>query len=115
MKTVLIVEDEIIISFSLKILLGRKDFKVAELTRTGEEALTAFKRHNPDIILMDINLKGIMSGLDTAREILQIGKPRIIFISAYKKEEVVTDGELMNLEFLKKPLDEDNLFELLAS
>lgn len=115
MESVLIVEDEIIISFSLKVMLSRKGYKVVDIVRTGEDAIRSYQTHSPEVILMDINLKGLMTGTDAALEIIKSGSPRIIFVSAYKKEEVVCEPELQKYEFLKKPLDEGILFNVLQT
>lgn len=115
MESVLIVEDEIIISFSLKVMLSKRGYKVVDIVRTGEDAVQSYLLHSPQVILMDINLKGEMTGTDAALEIIKNGSPRIIFVSAYKKEEVVNEPELLKYEFLKKPLDEGILFNLLRN
>lgn len=115
MESVLIVEDEIIISFSLKVMLSKKGYRVVDIVRSGEDAVQSYHRHTPEVILMDINLKGIMTGTDAALEIIKTGNPRIIFVSAYKKEEVVSNPELLKYEFLKKPLDEGILFNVLQN
>jgi two-component SAPR family response regulator len=115
LKNILLVEDELIISFSLKVMLTRRGFNVVDAVRTGEDAVKSYYEYKPDTILMDINLKGEMTGVEAAQEILKTDRPRIILISAYKKEEVIKEEEMLKLEYLKKPLDEEKLFLLLQS
>lgn len=53
-----VVEDEAIIGMEIKRRLGKRDFEVVKLVKTGKRAVEAAFQHKPDLILMDIALKG---------------------------------------------------------
>lgn len=80
-KKILIVEDEIIIAMGYVHALQNASFSIADIFDTGEEAVKSIQSIYPDLILMDINLKGKIDGIETARQILEILYIPIIFIS----------------------------------
>lgn len=85
--TVLLVEDEPSFVEALQIGLSREGFDVV-VARDGEEALTAFATHSPDLILLDVMLPK-MSGIDVCREIRKTSQVPIIMVTA-KSEEIDT-------------------------
>lgn len=85
--TVLLVEDEPSFVEALQIGLSREGFNVV-VARDGEEALTVFAEHNPDLILLDVMLPK-MSGIDVCREIRKTSQVPIIMVTA-KSEEIDT-------------------------
>lgn len=85
--TVLLVEDEPSFVEALQIGLSREGFNVV-VARDGEEALTAFAAHTPDLILLDVMLPK-MSGIDVCREIRKSSQVPIIMVTA-KSEEIDT-------------------------
>jgi len=85
--TVLLVEDEPSFVEALQIGLSREGFDVV-VARDGEEALTAFASHSPDLILLDVMLPK-MSGIDVCREIRKTSQVPIIMVTA-KSEEIDT-------------------------
>ena len=86
---IMIVEDEIIIAVSLRRKLVNAGYKVCELVDTGEKAIEGMKEEEPDIILMDILLKGVMNGIEAAREIRAIRNIPIIFMTGYESERTM--------------------------
>lgn len=85
--TVLLVEDEPSFVEALQIGLSREGFNVV-VARDGEEALSVFAEHNPDLILLDVMLPK-MSGIDVCREIRKTSQVPIIMVTA-KSEEIDT-------------------------
>ena len=63
---ILIVEDEAITAMDLKNTLERLDFKVVSTASDGKEAIKKTEKLKPDLILMDIMLKGEIDGVETA-------------------------------------------------
>ena len=84
---VLLVEDEISFVEALTVGLEREGFDI-EVARDGAEALTAFKRFEPDLILLDLMLP-IISGIDVCRQIRNESEVPIIMVTA-KGEEIDT-------------------------
>ncbi len=83
MATILIVEDELIAAESLAQDLKKLNYEVIGIVTTGEKAIKKVMISPPDLILMDIMLKGSMDGITAAHEIYQKFKIPIIYLSAY--------------------------------
>ena len=89
-KKVLIVEDELISCEYLKELLTYHDYNIVDIVDNGIEAIKQSKILKPDIILMDIMLKGAMSGCEAAVQIHQNDNNiKIIFLTAYAEQEMI--------------------------
>jgi CheY-like chemotaxis protein len=67
--SVLIVEDESIVAKDIQNSLKKLGYNVPMVVNTGEDAIQAAGEHRPDLVLMDIMLKGEMSGIDAAEKI----------------------------------------------
>jgi DNA-binding response OmpR family regulator len=65
----LIVEDEILIAEELKERLSRLGFSVIAAVDTADEGIAIATRERPDLVVMDIRLKGEKDGIQAAREI----------------------------------------------
>ena len=63
---ILVVEDEALVARDLHHTLSGAGYEVTGVCRTGEEALEAVQRQQPDVVLMDIHLEGIMDGVEAA-------------------------------------------------
>ena len=77
---------------------------------SAEEGLELYKKHNPDILLLDINLGG-MSGIELATQIRQYdAKTRIIISTAYTSKEFMLQAiELGLTRYLVKPMTNDDI------
>lgn len=106
---ILIVEDEAITALDLKYCLQDFGYDVVDVVDTGSDAIDAANELSPNLVLMDIKLKGDMEGTEAAREISKLDIP-VIFVSA--NSDVPTFEEL-NLKgsfaFVPKPFDLDKL------
>lgn len=106
MKNILIVEDEIIIALDLKKTLEKFGHSVKGIVSTGEEAIKLAESLKPDIILMDINLKGNLNGIEAAKEIFENNpEENIIFVSAFENRWFSEPTLINNSTFFKKPID----------
>jgi len=86
--TVLIVEDEAIIGWTLQALLEEMGHEVVDVAATGERALALAAEFEPDLVLMDINLGAGMSGLEVAQSLRSRHAAGIVFVSAYGDPEM---------------------------
>ena len=82
-RKILIVEDEMIAALDLRNQLCRLGYQVPGLAKSGEEAVRLALDLKPDLILMDINLAGEMSGIEASRRISEAFKIPIIYVTAY--------------------------------
>lgn len=103
---ILVVEDEIIVAMELKIYLETMGYHVVAIAATGEEAIEVALKENPDIILMDIMIKGNMDGIETAQKILSHQDTSIIYTTAYCDEEILKRAKLTEpVGYMLKPLN----------
>ena len=110
-RSVLIVEDEGIVAKDYKLILEKAGFIVIGIADTSSEAFAMAKKEKPDIILMDINLIGEVSGIETAKIIYGLYKPEIVFITGYE-EDVLVFADIQ-YKYLRKPIYEWSLIKAL--
>ncbi len=114
MKKILIIEDETIISFGYRLQLERMGFDVIGTARSSEEAEALLKEEKPDLIIMDIYLKGDKTGLELAHEIHAREPIPILFLTASTKPEIIAAiRALQNCQYLSKPINSDSLEDVL--
>ncbi len=80
-KRVLIVEDDVIISLVIENMVKELGHDVVGKATTGEEAIKLAVTHSPDLLLMDIRLKGEMDGIEAVTEIKQKIKTSVIYLT----------------------------------
>jgi len=80
---VLIVEDEAIIALDIKRLLSSSGFGVAAVASTAEQAIRAIETSKPDLVLMDVHLKGAKDGIETALHIRNTYHLPVVFVTAH--------------------------------
>lgn len=79
----LIVEDERVVAKDLELTLESMGYEVIGSAATRDEALAICARQVPDIVLMDIRIKGAVDGIDTARELLDRYGLHVIYLTAH--------------------------------
>ena len=113
---ILIVEDEMIIGANISLQLSKLGYEVTGIISKGEEALSHVRQNHPDIVIMDIQLKGKMDGVDTAKQIRREFKVPIIYLTANVDEECFNRAkETQPSAFISKPfkkLDLQHAIEL---
>lgn len=93
-KKVMIIEDEIDILLLYKDYLNNKGFSVQATSTTANEALKDYENFYPNMIILDYNLPGKLSGLEAAKQILtRYPSVPIIIVTAYEtvKNEMSND------------------------
>ncbi|MHB1035496.1 MAG: sigma-54-dependent transcriptional regulator [Pirellulales bacterium] len=109
MPTLLIIDDETNIHFSIQEVLDEEDLRVLGADNV-EEGLRVAAEESPDVILLDIRL-GDRSGLEIFHDLRQLDpKSLIIFITGYGSAETAIEAmKLGAFDYLVKPLDADQL------
>jgi DNA-binding LytR/AlgR family response regulator len=79
---ILVVEDEMIIGAKISMQLATLGYEVTGILSRGEEVLNHVKENKPDIILLDINLKGKMDGIETAMLVEKHFQIPVIYLTA---------------------------------
>ena len=79
---ILIVEDEMLIGANISLQLNELGYEVTGIIPRGEEALDHIENNPPDIMLLDINLKGNLDGIETAVEMQKTRNIPVIYLTA---------------------------------
>ncbi len=107
---ILIVEDERIIAEDMDAILRRLNYQPVGIMATGKEAVKAARDLTPDLILMDIVLKGTMDGIAAAGRIRKFSDVPIIFVTAYGDEAMVNRAKRTSPSgYLVKPFTDRDL------
>lgn len=106
---ILIVEDEIIVARDLQLQLSKLGYHVVGIAARGDEAIELTDRLRPDLVLMDIRLKGAVDGVEAAKAI-RTRSVAIVFLTAHADEETLKRACVAEpLGYLLKPFEEREL------
>lgn len=107
---VMVVEDENIVAMDIKLSLERLGYDVPAVLSNGHDAIMNAQRFLPDLILMDIKIKGNIDGIETAREIWKTLRIPVIFLTAYADEKTLERAKLAEpFGYILKPFEEKEL------
>ncbi|MBS1737993.1 MAG: response regulator [Bacteroidetes bacterium] len=107
---ILVVEDEMIIGAKISLQLSTLGYEVTGLLPRGEEALQHLKENNVDIVLLDIQLKGSIDGIETAKRIQSLSNTPIIYLTANSDEATFNRAKLTKpAAFISKPFKQLDL------
>ena len=107
---ILIVEDEGIIAKDLQSMLRKLGYDVPVTVGTGEKAIAMALANQPDLILMDINLRGGMDGVEAAAIITAQQKVPVVYLTANSDEATLQRAKVTDpFGFLIKPFEERGL------
>jgi len=108
--SVLVVEDESIVAKDIQNSLKKLGYAVPSIENSGEDAIEAAGRHRPDLILMDIMLKGEISGIEAAEQIRTRYQIPVIFLTAYADESTLSKAKVTEpYGYIIKPFKEIDL------
>jgi DNA-binding LytR/AlgR family response regulator len=107
---VLLVEDEVIVRKDIEKSLTKNGHEVVGQTDNGDAAIQMARLAGPQIILMDIQIKGDKTGIETANEILKEVNLPIVFLTAYTDVDTLSKVKLANpYGYILKPFNETEL------
>lgn len=107
---ILIVEDEPIIADDIEATLFELDYMVVDIVDNGEDALQILAENEVDLVLMDINIKGNIDGIQVATEINKNFKTPIIFLTSLYDQATLNRAKKVNpAGYIVKPFDEGDL------
>ena len=107
---ILIVEDELLIAKNTAKKLNTFGYNVMKIVSTGQAAIDFVANEKPDLILMDIAIKGEIDGIETASQIKGVCDVPIIFTTAYTNEETLDRAaETCCYGYLIKPYKDKEL------
>lgn len=105
-KNILIVEDETIIAKSLIMCLKEHGYNVLKTVSTGEDAVQSVEQNKPDLIVMDIRLRGSMNGYEVMAKIRLHSNVPVIYSTGgdqYQIDEKANDTK--PYDYIIKPFD----------
>ena len=109
-QNIMVVEDSVVVSRDIQSRLTNLGYGVAATAVTGQEAIDNAEECRPDLILMDINLKGPMDGVEAAEQIHQRLDIPIVYLTAQSDEGTLKRAKLTGpFGYLLKPFDERDL------
>jgi DNA-binding LytR/AlgR family response regulator len=101
---ILIVEDEMLIAANIAMQLENYGYEIVGIIPRGEEALKVVANEQPDLVLMDINLKGEIDGIQTAIAMQKTGKIPVIYLTANTDDAHFNRAKATNpYAFISKP------------
>ena len=104
-KQILVVEDEIVTGIDIKKMLKNLGYNVPVVVSSGEEAIKKVKENNPDLVLMDINLKGGMDGIEAASKIHSFSDIPVIYLTAFSDNKTLERAKITEpYAYMIKPL-----------
>lgn len=107
---ILIVEDESIVAKDIQHSLKKLGYTTVGICSTGEEAISITEDVKPDLVLMDIMLKGDMSGIEAAALIREKFNIPIIYLTAYADESTLSKAKVSEpYGYIIKPFKEIDL------
>ncbi len=108
--SILVVEDDAVIGMGLKRQLIKLGYHVADVVASGEEAISRAQDTSPDLVLMDIKLKGDMDGIEAAAEIRSRFRLPVIYLTAHEDDHLVARAKKTEpFGYLTKPYREREL------
>lgn len=109
---ILIVEDDMIVGTHISMLLTEAGYEVSGLLPSAEAALSHLEAHDTDLVLMDINLKGKMDGIEAAQHIYERHGLPVIFLTANSDPGTFQRAkQALPYAFLNKPFQPEALLQ----
>ncbi|RXA17590.1 response regulator [Methanosarcina sp. MSH10X1] len=106
---ILVVEDEHIVAMGIRAMLSNLGYTVTGVVSTGEEAIIKAESNLPDLVLMDIMLKGNLDGIEASKEIIsRFGIP-VVYLTACSDHKVLERIWDTGSGYITKPFDEKDL------
>lgn len=112
---ILIVEDDMIIAANISLQLSNLGYEVTGIETRGEDAINHAIENHPDIILMDINLKGKIDGIEAAKTIRKTWDIPLVYLTANSDDASFQKAkETQPYAFIPKPFNKLNLERTIA-
>ncbi|MBM3212100.1 response regulator, partial [Candidatus Poribacteria bacterium] len=107
---ILVVEDESIVAMDIMSMLERMEYDVVATVATGERAIQEVAKNHPDLVLMDIMLKGDMDGIQTTEKIREMFHIPVIYLTANAEDHTLQRAKITEpYGYIIKPFQEREL------
>lgn len=113
---ILIVEDEQIVAEDLELRLLSLGYQISGKATSSKEALSLLEENKPNLILMDIKLKGTTNGIETAGIVKEKYNIPVVYITAYaEKKNLLQIKETEPFGIIIKPFDDQELINVIET
>jgi CheY-like chemotaxis protein len=107
---IMVVEDEGVVSIDIRNMLKKAGYSIAAVAFQGNEAVEKAELSAPDLVLMDIGLKGEIDGIEAAKRIRDRFQIPVVFLTGFADEVTVAKAQEVNPSgFIIKPINEEEL------
>lgn len=104
-KKIMIVEDEALLAADIEEKLAGLGYDVIGTANSGEKALAKLEEQHPDLVLMDIQLKGTMDGVEVSHAIKETYSIPVVFMTAYSDNNYLERAKVTEpYGYLVKPV-----------
>ncbi len=108
--SIMVVEDEGVVSIDIRNMLRKAGYDIAAVAFKGEEAVQKAATTKPDLVLMDIGLKGDLDGIEAAKKIRESLHIPVVFLTGFADENTMTKAKEVDPSgFIIKPINEEEL------
>lgn len=109
-EKILIVEDEALVAAELGDIVAEMGYTLTDMVNSSEKAFSSIQKHQPDLVLMDIKIKGEMDGIEVARKLKAENGPPVIFLTAFLDDDFMARAKTTEpFGYLIKPVDNRDL------
>ena len=114
---VLIVEDEVIVAEDIRSKLLQKGYQVMGIADSFDKALEIVKDNRPDLMILDIRIKGEINGVETAIILASHFEKTvpIVFLTAFSESEFPVLKAVDSYAYINKPFTDEGLFKAVES
>ncbi len=110
----MVVEDEGVVSIDIRNMLKKAGYGIAAVAFQGEEAVHKAEITKPDLVLMDIGLKGEIDGIEAAKKIRELFHIPVVFLTGFADESTIAKAKEVDPSgFIIKPINEEELRRIL--
>jgi len=107
---ILIVEDESLVARDIENMAVSQGYEVCGIASSGDQCLEMAAKHQPDIILMDVIIKGSLDGISVAEKIWDSRRIPVIYVTAFADELTLKRAKITEaFGYILKPFDEREL------
>jgi two-component system, cell cycle sensor histidine kinase and response regulator CckA len=109
--SILVVEDEHIVARDIAARLQRRGYEIVGIASTATEAIEEAGRSHPDLVLMDIMLRGDVDGITAADQIRELFGIPVVYLTAYADEHTLQRAKVTDaFGYILKPFEERELY-----
>ncbi len=103
---ILVVEDEAIVAKDVQSRLEGLGYAVIGIAASGEQAVSKAMETQPDLVLMDIRLKGQMDGVEAAGQIRDRFNIPVVYVTAYADDDTLRRAKITQpFGYILKPFE----------